>query len=60
MTDSAVVLGLGTAKQSGTFGDADLFLAVWISGSSHEIMVESVQRLNSERVAVEFIAVDQL
>ncbi|MDX1944352.1 MAG: DUF4303 domain-containing protein [Pirellulaceae bacterium] len=52
----AVVRGLGTAKHAGAFGGAEPFLAVWISDSGHRIMVESVQRLNSEAVADEFVA----
>jgi hypothetical protein len=52
----AVVCGLKTAKQAGAFGNANPFLAVWISGSDCEIMVKSVQRLNSAAVAAEFEA----
>ena len=52
----AVVRGLGAAKQAGAFGGAEPFLAVWISDSGHPIPVESVQRLNSQSVAGEFVA----
>lgn len=52
----AVVRGLDTAKHVGAFGSAEPFLAVWISDSGHRIIVESVQRLNSEAVAEEFVA----
>lgn len=52
----AVVRGLGAAKQAGAFRGAEPFLAVWISDSGHAVMVESVRRLNSEAVAIEFVA----
>jgi len=51
----AVVRGLGSAKHAGVFGRAEPFLVVWISDSGHQIMAESVQRLNSAAVAKEFL-----
>ena len=52
----SVVQGLQTAKDGGAFGDTVPFLVVWISDSGHEIMVESVRRLNSATVAKEFMS----
>ena len=51
----AVVGGLEVAKVNGAFGIVDPFLAVWISDSGHEIMADSVRRLNSEDVVKEFM-----
>jgi hypothetical protein len=51
----AVVRGLDAAKAARTFGGAAPFLVVWISDSGHEIMAESVRRLNSTAVAKEFM-----
>lgn len=52
----AVVRGLEIAKSRNAFGGAEPFLVVWISDSSHTIMVESAQRLNSQSVAKQFKA----
>jgi hypothetical protein len=52
----ALVRGLGTARDAGVFGEAQPFLAVWISDSGHPIIVESVRRLNTKAVADEFAA----
>ncbi len=52
----AVVSGLSMAKHAGAFAGTEPFLAVWISDSGHSVMVDSVQRLNSEIVAGEFVA----
>jgi hypothetical protein len=51
----AVVRGLEAAKAGGAFGGSKPFLVVWISDSDHEIMAESVRRLNSKAVAREFM-----
>jgi hypothetical protein len=37
------------------FGAAEPFLVVWIADSGHQIMAESVQRLNPAAVAKEFM-----
>ncbi len=52
----AVLGGFRTAVANYAFGDADPFLAIWISDSDHPIMAESVGWLNSEDVAEEFMA----
>lgn len=52
----AAVRGLEAANHAGVFGGTDAFRAIWISDTSHLIMVESVQRLNSLNVAKEFEA----
>ena len=51
----SVVRGLEVAKADGVFGSSEPFLVVWISDSGHQILVESVRRLNSAAVATEFI-----
>lgn len=51
----SVVRGLQAAREGGVFGYIDPFLVVWISDSEHEIMAESVLRLNSAAVAGEFM-----
>jgi hypothetical protein len=51
----AVVRGLQAAKQTGAFLVVEPFLAVWISDSDHQIIFESVRRLNSQVVAEEFM-----
>jgi hypothetical protein len=51
----AIVDGLEAAKAEGAFGRGKLFLVVWISDSGHEIIAESVRRLNSKAVAREFM-----
>jgi hypothetical protein len=50
-----VLRGLEAAKAAGTFGGAGPLLVVWISDSGHEIMAESVRRLNSTLLAKEFM-----
>lgn len=52
----AVVEGLEAAKSGGAFGSTAPFLVVWISDSDHEVMAESVRRLNPKKVAREFAA----
>lgn len=52
----AVIQGLEVAKDNGVFGTKEPFLVVWISDSGHKIISESVQRLNSQLVAREFMA----
>ena len=52
----SVVSGLQAAKEGGAFGSATPFLVVWISDSGHEIMAESVRRLNSAAIAKEFMS----
>jgi len=52
----ATVRGLEIVKENGVFGAKNPFLVVWISDSDHEIMNESVRRLNSEAVVRDFIA----
>ncbi len=52
----AVVSGLYAAKTSGTFGDKEPFLVVWMSDSDAAIITESVSRLNLPAIADEFIA----
>jgi Domain of unknown function (DUF4303) len=51
----AVVQGLEIAKFEGVFGVPEPFLAVWISDSGHEILPNSVRRLNSEAISKEFL-----
>jgi Domain of unknown function (DUF4303) len=51
----AVVRGLEAAKAAGTFGRGAPFLVVWMSDSGHEIMAESVRRLNTAAVVKEFM-----
>jgi len=50
-----IVQGLEAARASGVFGWSEPFLAVWISDSGSEVMLESVQRLNSPAVWTEFL-----
>jgi hypothetical protein len=52
---NAVLRGLEAARDGGSFGDIEPFLAVWISDSDHEIMFESVRRLNSAAIVREFM-----
>ena len=52
----AVVCGLEAAKAAGTFGGVVPFLVVWISDSGHEIMAQSVRRLNTPAVIKEYLA----
>ena len=49
------LLGFEAAKSAGVFGDTGRFLAIWISDSDSDIMVKSVKRLNSAKVASEFM-----
>lgn len=50
----SVVKGIETAKMEGAFADREPFLVVWISDSGHEIMVDSVKRLNPPALTAEF------
>jgi hypothetical protein len=52
----AILQGMETAKAQGAFGDANPFLAIWISDSGLKIIRDSVRRLNPEAVSQEFEA----
>ncbi len=52
---AAILSGLELAKASGIFASSVSFLAIWICDSSHEIMTQSVQRLNSDDVVSAFM-----
>jgi hypothetical protein len=52
----AIVRGLEVAKTEGAFGGKEPFLAVWFSDSDHNVIFESVRRLNSEVVVSEFMS----
>jgi Domain of unknown function (DUF4303) len=50
-----MIQGLAAAKDAGVFGSKERFLAVWITDSNHEVIVNSVRRLNAAAVAGEFV-----
>jgi hypothetical protein len=52
----AMLKGFEAAKRGGVFGEPGIYLAMWISDSGHEIMAESVRRLNSAAVVKEYMA----
>lgn len=52
----AILKGLEAAKHAGVFGEPVIYLAMWISDSAHEIIGQSVRRLNSANVVQEFRA----
>jgi hypothetical protein len=41
---------------AGVFGVSKIYLAMWISDSGHEIMGQSVRRLNTRSVVKEYMA----
>jgi hypothetical protein len=51
----AILKGLEAAKNAGYFGP-EIYLAMWISDSGHEIMAQSVRRLNTPAVIKEYTA----
>jgi hypothetical protein len=52
----AILEGFEAARYAGVFGEPEIYLAMWISDSGHEIMAESVRRLNSAAVVNEYMA----
>jgi hypothetical protein len=52
----ALTNGLDAARISGSFGDTEKFLVVWISDSAVSIASQSARRLNSGTLAAEFAA----
>jgi hypothetical protein len=42
--------------EAGVFGGSEIYLAMWISDSGHEIMAQSVRRLNVPAVVKEYMA----
>jgi hypothetical protein len=52
----AILKGFEAAKCAGVFGVPEIYLAIWISDSGHEIMAQSVRRLNTPTVVKEYLA----
>ncbi len=52
----AILQGFEAAKSAGVFGVPEVYLAMWIPDSGHEIMAKSVRRLNAPAVVKEYMA----
>lgn len=51
----AILKDFEAVKSAGVFGP-EIYLAMWISDSGHEIMAQSVRRLNTPSVVKEYMA----